>query len=348
MRESQGPVVLVYRPKKMNSLERSIALTLLLFVLAIAAYAIRWEDFGAIAKDPVFLTAVVVGLAGPAIIPWQMRRSRIHVDGLGMQQRSSWPVAGEIVERKVAWDHVRSITYAADTGILVVRSAFGLPWAIRAKDWAIESRGDSGGGPHLVALLQDMGVMERKPAAPPAAAQFDLMSDRRTRLVVIAGAIVGFYALLDRFMQTESWAFFDAEYVAPHVVVGIVFAIATFRWLGKTSGRGALDRNLVIGLAIFAAMVATPASYVAGIRVNQGLGGELVAHDYHRAADCLNLVPVEPELPVIEYTDMARGYWCQVPQAKPVPVLVRRGLFGLYQVNLEAQTDAIRRFRDGG
>jgi len=347
MGESHGPVVFVYRPKKATPLERSLALMLLFFVFAVAAYAIRWQDFGVILEDPVFLFAIVVIVAAPFLIPMQMRRSRIHVDAAGMRQCTAWPWFDEVDGRRVMWDHVRSITYAADTGMLMVRSSFGLPWAIRAKDWAVDSRPEDGDPPHLVALLQDMGLMERKPGTVTAAAQFDLMSDRRTRAIVLAGAAVGLYALFDRFVQTESWAFFDAMYVAPHVAAGFVLAMATALWLRRGGKGPILDRGLVAGLAIFSAMVTVPASYVAGIRLNQWFGGPLESHVYHRDAARMNLVPDEPELPVVEYTDMARGYWCRVPASQAVNVRVRRGAFGLYQLDLDAQTEAIRRFRDG-
>lgn len=353
------PIVLVYRPRGMKPLERALAAMLALSVIAALAYAMRWEIFSAeqlrsaasMVRDyPLALLPVVIAALAACLVPAKMRRTRITVDGTGMQMRVTLPVLGDTSERKVTWDKVSSVSYVPETSMLALRVRRGAPWVLRAGDW---SRIDASGSadphasePDLVRIVRRLGLLERKSAAA-VLAQFDVLGDSRTRLLVVLGAVAGLYAALDGMMNPESWAFFDVDYLLPHAIVALAAAACAAAWLTRRVTAPALDRNIVAGMALFVAVVCAPASYVAGIRVNQWVAGPLVAHEYHRDASCMNLVPTDASLPVIEYTELTRAFWCRLPQAKSIQVLVRRGLFGLYQVNLAPQTDEIRRFRGG-
>lgn len=354
-------VELLYRPQKMKLIERALLWTMALLLVAVGAYTVRWEMIDAehvrrvvdtALEHPLPLLPVLAAVLVSFLIPAKMRRTRIRVDASGMQAINSLPLLGETVERKISWDKVSSVSYVRSTSALSIRTKAGLPWVLRAADWsragssAISNAASTSAEPDLVAIMRGLGLLERKFAAT-AIDEFDLMSNRRTRLLIVLAALAGLYAVIDGMMNPESWAFFNLEYEIPHVIIGVLLAIGAGAWLARPSTGPTLDRLIVAGMAFFVFIVAVPTSYVGLIRVNQLVGGPLQAHDYHRDAACMNLVPADPSLPVIEYTEVTRAYWCQVRREQPVSVLVRQGLFGLYQVNLESQTESIRRFRDG-
>lgn len=355
------PTVLVYRAGKLTPIERVVVPALLFLVTATALYVLRWNDLQSegvlqlawrlILKHPETIGVVLLGIGASLLVPLQMRKSRIHIDSAGLQFRSLIPYIGPLTERKIVWANVTSAMYVPASGMLTLRSSRGLPWALRATDWRLPDQPRGGGQaadePELVQIVRRLGLMESGPTVAAVAAEFDLMADGRTRFVVALGALLGLYAATDGLANSESWAFFDVAYVIPHVVVAAALALVAGMWLFRKSEAPALHQGIVVGLAIFIAVVGGPASWVAGVRLNQWLGGPLEAQEYHRDSTCMNLVPVKPDLPVIEYTEVTRPYWCHVPQTRAIQVLVRRGLFGLYQVNLEAQTDEIRRFRGG-
>ncbi len=356
-------VSFVYRPQSWKSIERALGLTMLLLCVGFAVYLIRWEMIspehlrsGLVSlwrDDPWLFAQLCVPILAPFLVTAKMRRTRISIDARGMRMHAKLPILGDTVDRKIAWGDISTVSYEPSRSILIFRTRRGLPWVVFAATWCRDSSRHSRIAsntpePYLVTVVRRLGLMERKPVSN-AIEEFDLMGDARTRLLVVLGAIAGLYAVIDGKMNSESWAFFNFEYVLAHIIVAVLAAAGAAVWLlSRTHAQPALDVRIVAGIALFMALVAGPASYVAGVRVNQWVGGPLEEHEYYRDAACLNLVPKDPVLPVVEYTELARAYWCQVPATKAVPVLVRRGLFGLYQIDLRPQTEAIRAFRDGG
>lgn len=343
----------------MSSLERSILLLLVALCLGVSAYTFRWEmldvehlvHVGAfLLERPSMLLSIVLPLLAVIAIPLLTRASTIHIDSTGIQVRWTLPMLRPVVARNVPWEQVTSVSYVPRTGLLAIRSSKGLAWAVRASEWidsaAAGSEENIDVEPVLVGLVRRRGLFNRKSAAIDVT-EFDLMSDRRTRLLIFLGAALGLYAMFDGMCQSESWAFFNAQYLMPHLVIGTAVAAITVAALWRSTATRALPRVIVFGMGMFIAMTAVLASYAVGVRVNQLLGGPLGAHVYHRDRECMNLVPVEADLPVIEYTKVTKTYWCRISGDEPVHVLVRRGLFGLYQVNLESHTEDIRRFLGG-
>ncbi len=354
------PVVLVYRRRSIKPLERALLLSMVLMAIGAMVELFRWEIISTeilrslLAKlqaEPLLVVPLCVAIVGPFLVATKMRRTRISIDARGIQMHAMLPILGEIVDHKIEWCDVGSVSYVPNRYLLVFKTGRGLPWVVRAADWvrddSVYSVAGKASEPYLVGVVRRLGLMERKPATN-AVEDFDLMGDPRTRMVLGLCALAGLYALIDCKLNPESWAFLSVEYQLPHAVVAVLAGLGAAAWLSRrTIQAPTLDRPIIAVMAIFVAFVAVLTSNVAGTRLNQWLGGPLEAHVYHRDDSCLNLVPQDPALPAVEYTEVTHAYWCQISPSKDVQVLVRRGLFGLYQFNLTAQTEAIHRFRDG-
>jgi len=288
------------------------------------------------------LAIIACGVGAAVAVQRQMRSTVLILDseGIRMEMKAPWPVAMlALNQRRIAWAELAHVSHLPRFGIvqLLKKEKLALPWPIRLHDWR----------PDLLPVLDRLGVLAEYPKATSAAAmEFDLAANPATRRVLVCFVGLALYSVVDNMLQDEAWAFFNMAYCLPHAIVGAAAAVALGLWLKHAEVARDVPQQSVAGLAVLAALIFGTASYIGGVRINQAFGGPLIEAEYHRNAACNALDPVDKDLPVVEYTDLAKGYWCSIPITRAVKVPVRQGLFGLYQVRLAEQTQAIRAYRE--
>ena len=193
--------------------------------------------------------------------------------------------------------------------------------------------------------MDDSALPEQSLTPRGTALSFDLFGHRGTRAALVVAAVLVGYGLLDGYLAREAWPEWSWEYLLPHVLVGTLAAVLTLAALLSRKAAQTVPHTVTYVLALTVVMTAMIASWHGLFRVNQLAGGPLLSYAYVRVEACMSLVPVSAGLPVIEYSELARDYWCTYSQEHKHTVPVRRGLFGLYQVDLTEHTDAIRAFR---
>jgi hypothetical protein len=174
---------------------------------------------------------------------------------------------------------------------------------------------------------------------------FDLFAHRATRVALIVAAVLVAYTAVDAFAAREKWVEWSMPYLLPHVLSGLVAASMTAAVLAQYRDDRRVPHVITFVVAATVGGSAAIASWHALIRVNQVAGGPLVDTPYVRNAACDSLVPVDARLPQIDYSDLAHDYWCSFPADYLHAVPLRRGIGGLYQVDLTAHTRAITEFR---
>lgn len=354
---------------------RGIELALLFVLVAMVATTLffvdaweLWPKFeSAIRRDPRIWAFSVVMLIVTPVLMWAERRwserARLYVGHAGLRLESGLPrwlqLGGVMRDWQLRWDEITSIAVAERFGILQLqkRGRFSQRLVLRLSDWIDDvtageiapARAERSGGRFaLWQELADRGVFAQQHAADPLSGlNFDLAKHPTTRSVLFALAALAIYASVDALIARESWVDYSVAYFVPHLVAGLIGG-ALVGWLltsSVTPTRVPTQVTLTLGLLM--AVVAGTATYFALVRVNQAFAGDLESRSYVRNAACDALLPIDAGLPPVEYSELARGYWCQFPAEQRHQVLIRRGLFGMYQVDLTPHTEAIRAFRRG-
>jgi hypothetical protein len=336
-----------------GKLEAVLAAAFVAPVVMILLFASTWRELGPLARLPEFWMFIALVLAAWPLWLWMQRRfaatALLSLDGEGMTMQSGLPGFWRSALRadwQCRWADIGSVAVVEGLGMVrITRASGGTPIVLRVTDWVREGSMSPGASTirssELWQAMDAAGVFRRTAAGPHDALTFDLWKHRGTRAALISAACLFAYGAADGLVSRESWAGYDWRYYLPHVVAGVLaFAGAVYGLL-----RTRAPLLIAIVLAATLGFTGAFASYAALIRVNQLVAGPLETKAYRRSAACDALLPVEPGLPEIEYSGMAREYWCSHPAAAIHEIAVRKGLFGLYQVDLSAHTEAIRRFR---
>ncbi|WP_422988583.1 hypothetical protein [Undibacterium sp. Ji50W] len=289
------------------------------------------------------------------VMQWSYRSARliVNADGLRLEQTSTSLLAHlTFYEREMRWANLKNVSFIPRFGVLQLRShTQWLPWGIRIKDWQLQNAdavpaADNDAEHVLIRLFREHGVFDSFPTDSKLdAAMFDLTKHPATKTVLIGMALLLAYSFVDFMLQNESWVFFNPTYGMPHVLAGVFASLLLAFGLYQAGRDPIVPVRIILGMAVLGGAMFAATSYVGGIRINQALGGPMLEAHYHRNIPCNALVPEDKSLPVIEYTNLARAYWCSKTVDDVVIVKVRKGLFGLYQVDLREQRNAIRDYR---
>lgn len=353
------PVVFVHAARKASPLDKIVVGLLLLLVVAVLAFVLRWEladldslkkVLGLLAGQWTFWLPIVLAVVFGALTHASLGRYTLVLDGEGIRLDATGLL--KLGMRKMRWQDIKSIAHVGRQQWLRLQPHSGLPWLLMLRDWRLPDAPMPPprlAEPDLLRVLRERGILDRLEVPSGRSIEdFDLAAHPRTRAALVLLGVCGLYAVAERLLQREAWAFFNLAYLLPHIALAAVCAVALGWWVSRPAGGTQVPSGVGAMLSVLSLVAFGAASYAGGIRVNQWVGGPLEEAAYHRDADCMNLLPPAPDLPVIEYTALAKGYWCSIPAKDTVPVLVRRGLFGLYQVDLTPHTQAIRRHREGG
>lgn len=308
---------------------------------------------------PVILMAGVMIFAALRAQARYAETAVLRVDDEGMElesEVSAWVASAYQRSWAVAWRDVAQVSVLERLGLLQMRRRrmAMLPIALRLRDWVPHDAPADTPAPKLLKDSQLWRDLQSRPFARlPGAlkaqpADFDLMQHPVTRGALFVMALLAGYWLTETFTGTEAWAEWSARYFVPHYVVGAIGAAACFLVLRRSAGRPAIPLPVVAVLSVLLGVTSGLASWSGLLRVNQVAGGPLLEEAYVRNSDCDTLLPRKAELPPIEYTPLARGYWCQFGPDHVHQVRIRRGIGGLYQVDLRPHTKAIREYRRAG
>ena len=296
---------------------------------------------------------------------WAQRQfvahARLTVDERGIALDSGLP-AWMGANHRIGWSEVQKVAVMEPLAMVQVRKAgLARPLAIRMLMWVPADRPDTPmpkGGffkrPDIRATpvwktLEARGLFAPgREDARQDLVNFDLAKHPATRTALSAMAALAAYWAIDCFAAREAWAEWKPSYLLGPAVLGVAGALIAFMAMRASRARPAAPPQVIGALALFVGACVALASWPGLIRVNQVVGGPLEPHAYVRNASCDTLEPVEQGLPPIEYTGQAKAYWCSMPRDRQVTVPVRKGLGGLYQVDLTEHTRAIRQFRAQG
>ncbi len=351
--------------KRSHYLEWVTALLILAPLVIFMAGSYHWEMGHAVLIVSVIAFMVVFA----ALSLWARQRyaatGRLIVDDLGMRLESELPrflAAPYQGPWKVQWSEIDKVIPVDAVGLLQIRRKgfTAMPLAIKVLDWVPED-GTRAAAPRsgrrapkmreteLWRVLEEHGLFGGKRRNTRAEAlNFDLAKHPVTRALLAVMAVLVAYWAVDSIMAEEAWAEWRAAYVLPHVAIGIAGAVLGFVFMKIAAGPMAIPGQIAAVLAMFLGFSIGLASWTGIVRLNQLVGGPLSSEEYVRNETCDSLMPIKTELPPIEYTELAKGYWCQFPKDHKHLVLIRRGLGGLYQVDLTQHTEAIREFRRSG
>ncbi|MBI3730471.1 MAG: hypothetical protein HY254_19350 [Burkholderiales bacterium] len=278
----------------------------------------------------------------------------LYIDDVGVRlkfpPKSRWAILG-VLEKDIPWTELKEATYAEHFQVIQLRPKSGAGLLnIRLKDWQLQNTSSNlnsgNAAPDLLKAFRELRIFEKYPAnSQLVEAGFDLTKHPATKLLSFGIFILIAYSFVDTMLQQEEYAFFNLSYLLPHIVSGVTFAVILAGLMFKASKREFIPRSNVIGLAIMSGLVFGVTSYVGGIRINQLTGGPLLEARYHRDASCLNLLPEDKNLPVVEYPYYARNYWCSKNIDEVLTVKVRKGLFGLYQFDLRERNQTIGHYK---
>jgi hypothetical protein len=325
-----------------------------LVMLLVASY--HWEMM----PLPMAALIVVVSAVFVGTSIWSQARyaetAVLRVDDLGMQLRSGAPrLFANAFQRpwSVAWKEVAQVVVMERMGMIQVRKRgfTALPIVLRGRDWVPQDAShdsrpprDMRGSP-LWKDLESRGFFRLHGASKAQPVDFDLMQHPATRSMLVVMAVLAGYWLTENFTAREAWAEWNARYLAPHFAIAAAAAVLGFVWLRLGKGPTAVPAQVLMFMAVLLGATAGLASWSGLLRVNQFAGGPIVEEAYVRNKECDRLLPRKAGLPEIEYTELARGYWCQFGLDHVHYVRIRRGIGGLYQVDLSPHTRKIREFR---
>lgn len=347
-------------PRRSRLLEHLFILQFicLLLPLLIAIYAFDLTKIGFIFRVVLIFLVVIFILPQIYLHRRQSRLGQVSVDQHNLRIDHGLPswLGGKFDS---SWNEISRISVIARFGtIYFYKYTSSRPLALCLIDWIPVDQKEAPPLPDLRATplwatLQSIDIfralLEKGPGEDNGAASiitFDLAQHPATRIFITALILLFIGLIADGFLTSEAWAEWKFVYILPHILISCLIGIAVGGWLLTVKKPKKIPLSIVIALGWLAMMVGGVASWLGGIHVNQWLGGPLEAHAYTRNADCDTLLPKEPSLPPIEYTGQAKDYWCQFPLEKEhTVVLLRRGLGGLYTVDLSPHTKAIRKFR---
>ena len=324
-------------------------------VIMMAAASYHFE----LVKDRMMWVPVILALVMVPLALWIDHRfaesARLTVDRAGIRLASDLPrFTGRYAGWDVRWEEINRVSLIERMGMVQIRQrgfTAPAPRMLRIADWieegapAPEKPAKPRASP-LFKLLDEAGFFKAYLSHPSAdALNFDLALHPATRTALIVMAVLAAYWAIDGFIANEAWAEWSAKYIVPHAVVGLIGAgVAAFA-LKAARDPGPVPSHVLAPLAVLIGLTTALASWTGLIRVNQLAGGPLVEKAYVRNDSCDTLMPLDKELPPIEYTEQAKHYWCQFPKATQHIVPIRRGVGGLYQVDLSRHTAAIREYR---
>jgi hypothetical protein len=348
--------------RRKHRLELVVVLVLAAPVIMLGATAFHWEMLGEpVLLATIVLIAIVVGLGAWAHIRY-VKTARLSIDDGGMKLESEIPrflAGGYQGPWEIRWDEVDRVSLVDWLGLLQIRrKGFARMWlALKLNDWTPEdAQGSPASGPtgptadvRSTALWQELarrGLFTGHKSDPRVEAlNFDLAKHPATKWALMVMAGLAAYWAIDGFFAHEAWAEWRAKYIVPHVVAGIVGAVVATFALKAARTPSPVPINIVMPLALLLGFTVALATWTGLIRVNQLVGGPLEEEPYVRNEACDKLLPIKQGLPAIEYTELAKGYWCQFPKDQRHTVLIRKGVANLYQVDLTRHTAAIKEYR---
>ena len=359
--------IFTHGKKKTSRSEKVIVMTVLLAFFAINFWLFYWDllNFADLLKkvkespkfwqgfSPIFLPFCLLLLVqiGSTLV---YRSTRLVVNDTGLFLE--WPADSmfakfSFLTKKINWVDLKNVTYLSGFEILQLRSKTGkLPWAIKLKTWTLSRDASSpvrtvDGKTDLLSILQQYEQFGGAPKDDNLAAfHFDLMKHPATRKVLIMFAALVVYCFADSILQSEGWAFFNKDYLRPHLIIAAC-ATALLAWVLYKAGESEhIPGRIIMTLVMLTGFSFATTSYVAGTRINQLVGSPLITANYHRDDSCEKLIPEDKNLPPVEYTKKTKAYWCSIAKEDVVKVQVRKGLFGKFQFDLREHTRAIREF----
>ncbi|HZZ91524.1 MAG TPA: hypothetical protein VFE23_03125 [Usitatibacter sp.] len=255
------------------------------------------------------------------------------------------------------WNQVAKITADRSFGIIQVRRKdTRIPLRIHAVQWVAEGgrepppkrlalRRPPVEGTAVYKALQAHGAFDpARYGAGTSAADFDMAKHPATRIVLVAMALLFAASVADYVLTPEHWVEASVPYLTPPLVIAAFGCAGALMYLHAARKPRPIPLGVILALASLFAVTAGLASWTGLVHVNQLLGGELEPHHYVRNDRCDALVSVEPGLPTIEFGEIGRQYWCRFPKVQWHDVLVRRGLGGLFTVDVSEYNREIRRF----
>ena len=191
----------------------------------------------------------------------------------------------------------------------------------------------------LIQALRANNVAIRYPEAIGTGLMFDLQSNLRTKLVVVALLGLLFYAALDTFYISEAYIYIDSLQWSFWIIAGLITVLLVKRWITDSK----IPRLVSIGLAVVAGISVGLALYPGLLRLNQLTDSNgSISHDYV-LRDYVHLVPVHsgpPEITFSHYHD----YWKQFQLGSVQKLYLRHGGLGFYQLDETPLHDAIRAY----
>lgn len=364
--QDQQRYVFIHGKSGMSKREKLILLVLGLFFLAVLFWMTYWEllkpeDLKKVLGStniwqrilPMLLPFAVL-VFGQGGMQWAYRSAKLVVDSKGMfLEWSADSVFARLkfLQKKIVWADLQNATHLPSFNVLQLRSKTNSSsWVIRLKDWTISNVEFSHDAVKfaemdLLNVLRQQGIFETASKdVRLLALEFDLMKHPLTRKILMGVGALLVYCFADTLIQHEGWAFFNKDYLMPHLVIASLATVVLFWVVLKAGKDGSLPMNISLTMVVIAGFSFLATSYVAGIRLNQLAGGPLVSAEYHRDDSCEKLIPVEKNLPIVEYTSKTRDYWCSIKAEDVIRVKVRQGLFGKFQFNLTEQTQTIHEF----
>ncbi|MBC3907040.1 hypothetical protein [Undibacterium umbellatum] len=363
MLEQQQKYTFVRSMSSLSKREKWILLVPVSLLLPVFIWAGYWEWFQPADWKKILESGKVWQKTLPMIVPlglfvivqggiqWVHRSSKLVIDDTGVFLE--WPsysvfAKWKFLQKRLAWADVKSARYVLSyRGVVFFSTTNSILWTIRLKDWKLSSVEPSQyaikpAEIDLLGVFRELDIFEDASKDP---GQFDLMKHPVTRSILLGICALLVYCFFDSIMQQEGWAFFNIDYLLPHVIFAALATIVLAWAASAANKRLPPPKGITAFLVVLASFSFLVTSYVAGIRINQFAGGPLISAEYHRDDRCENLIPVEKSLPVVEYTHKTKDYWCSREVDEFQTVKVRKGLFGHYQFDLSEQTQAIRTYK---
>ena len=327
----------------------------LVFLAAMAAipwaFAVPLERVPLRAKVMMVFVPVMTAVAFFTILRFR-ERARLVLDDNGLRMDTGLPAWLGSAGWSIAWKDIAKVRTLSAAGVVQLQRKGSMVFRpLRVHDWVrageplppakllIGAR-DLRTAP-LWQALDRRGLFARH--ATPNAGDFDLAKHPATRAALVVMALLMTYAAADFFLARERWAVLEPSIFAVPGAIGLVFALLAFVIFLNANRPAPIPRDVSGPLALVFGLAVACAAFYGLLRLNQW-AAPLEAHEYVRNVSCNSLEPVEAGLPAIDYDDPARRYWCSFPRDKRHSVLLRRGLGGMYQVDLTEHTRGIREF----
>jgi|GEM_PF-1422700 len=358
--------VFTWKKRRYSWIECLLISTLFLSMLAVIFWLVYWDllklenvkKLAAVTSFPWFhfFLFFVILASNFAILKFN-RSARLYIDSSGVRLKllpeSDWTIL-RFLEKELLWADLKDVNYMKRLQLIQLRSRLSGRhmghMTIRLNDWQMQTttHGSQANDaePDLIKVLREFDIFEKYPSnSQRETSSFDLTKNAATKKLLLVLSCLVVYCFVDVMSQHEGYAFFNLSYCLPHIVSGSLIAVILAYLLFRASGRDFIPPGIIGVLAVMGGITFGTASYVAGIRINQFVGGPLLEARYHRDVGCENLLPEDTSLPVVEYTHMTRDYWCSKTTDEVLTIKVRKGLFGLYQFDLREHTQAIRDYR---